>query len=607
MKRTESLYRTAALLLLLMLAAACTRDDAFDDAATPGHATGHAARTLTITVSDGAYTSALPEADADTPAAAHAATHDATPATRTVDEGSATRFTAGDCIGLYVEKARKGADGHPDSDIELLHRNLPLTYDGTEWKLPADTELKYDPDEGYDLFYFAYYPYQTNMSYYGEPDGKDKEGAPAATAPDFFHKLIREWQPKLYQDTYADYTASDLMVARGSLTTCADNISGSLLDFKMQHQMVLYIVRFPHTTCTYTETIDGKIKQQSYKLYTGASSDGLWMENPLTARRIDNPTKNNPIGYGYYYYDSKLTVRSGSLNIYGVGESYRGKCRTITITDQSIPATEERTLQEGDFYMKDGSILRADACDSKEMPQEVREDCLGVVFWVGEKEGVHWTQTGYMEGDRLLTHDHPTCTHGMVVALQNASADPVAWATKPLDGKSLWGWAKDFASSGFTDKEKSIWELVYASDSYYGYSRNAHFGLYTAHNTDAAFPAYEAVKTYAGSHPTPEGCSGWFFPGRNELTTMWFGTPTSFDRSESEYYCDNLVMHDKINPQIKKAGGAELSKVEGQKYWSCNDNFYKEAWRIWFNATQKPNFGYRSQEEECHVRAVLAF
>ena len=604
MKRTKPLYHTAAL-LLLMLAAACTRDDTFNDPA----AIGNAARALTITVSDGAYTSALPEADVDTPAAAHAATHDATPTTRTVEEGSATRFTANDYIGLYVGKARTGADGHPEGDIELLHRNLRLTYDGTEWKPPFDTELKYDPDKGYDLFYFAYYPYQEDMSY-REPDGQDENGAPAATAPDFFHKLIRDWTPKNDQSTYADYTASDLMVARGEITPCPDNTSGSLLSFKMQHQMMLYIVRFPGTTCTYTETIDEEEKQQSYKLYTGASfgENGFWMENPLTARRIDSPTKMPATNHGYSYYDSQLTVRRGSLKISSVSESYRGKCRTITITDQSMPATKERTLQEGDFYMKDGSILPADACGDKEMPQEVKKDCIGVVFWVGEKEGMHWTkQTGYKEGDHLLTHDHPTCTHGMVAALQNASESPVAWATNPLDGKSLREWAKDFASSGFTDKEKSIWELVSASDSFYGYSKNACFGLYTAHNTDAVFPAYEAVKTYAGSHPTPEGCSGWFFPGKYELATMWFGAPTKFGIDSYEYYYEKLAMHKIINPQIIKAGGAELSKVEGQKYWSCYDNDDKTAWYIWFKAGQNPDFSNLSQEEKCDVRAVLAF
>lgn len=594
MKRTEPLYRTAALLLLLMLTAACARDDAFDDAATPGHA----ARTLTITVSDGAYTSALPEADVDTPAA-HAATHDATPATRTVDEGSATRFTAGDCIGLYVEKARKGADGHPDSDIELLHRNLPLTYDGTEWKLPAGIELEYDPDEGYDLFYFAYYPYQTDTDMsYSEPDGNDKEGTPATTAPDFFHKLIDKWTPLTNQDTYADYTASDLMVARGSLTPCPDNTSGSLLSFKMQHQMMLHIIRFPGTTCTYTETIDGEEKQQSYDLYTGAGIIGFWMENTHTARRIDNPTKIGVISYYYDYYNSRLEERNGSFSHDYIGESFRGQCRTITITDQSMPATMERTLQEGDFYMKDGSILPADACDSKEMPQEVKKDCLGVVFWVGEKYSpnyatYHWALKTY-RGDRLLMHEHPGCTHGLVVALKDAAnGGKMKWSEDTDPAKSSISWIETYQPT--TDEQKEVKQMISNSDLSWGYSSSRRIQWYRDYARKETY-AYTAIEEYAKANATPAGCSGWYFPGDNEMTYMAFGTM---------YQDDDKHKSAQLNAQFRKAGG---DNFQADWYWSTMENsaYNQYIHCIKFDDTNNERV-VQDKTKTYRVRAVLAF
>ena len=163
MKRTESLYRTAVLLLLLMLAAACTRDDTLDDAA-PGNGTGPAAP-LTITVTDGAY---APEASA-----ANAATDDGAPVTRAVENGYATGFTKGDQIGLYVVDAEVYAPGNLN-DLRITASNLCLTYDGTRWTLPPDTELEYDPAKGRDILYFAYYPYQANMSG-NEPDGNNPE------------------------------------------------------------------------------------------------------------------------------------------------------------------------------------------------------------------------------------------------------------------------------------------------------------------------------------------------------------------------------------------------------------------------------------------------
>ncbi|WP_418981834.1 fimbrillin family protein [Alistipes sp.] len=577
MKRTESLYRTAVLLLLLMLAAACTRDDTLDDAA-PGNATGPAAP-LTITVTDGAY---APEASA-----ANAATDNGAPVTRAVENGYATGFTKGDQIGLYVATARPGNSSYPGKFDTMLHENLRLTYDGTRWTLPDGIELKYDPAEG--RLYFAYYPYQANMDG-NEPDGNDPNGLPTDTAPEFFHALIGRWKPRNDQSTYADYTASDLMVARGEVAIRTDGTPGSLLSFTMEHQMQLNIVRLPHTTSTYTEEISGNQQTKSYDLYTGvAHLPNFWMENPHTARYITNPSGDVKKITGCYYYDSRPVERKFDIEI-PRQDDLRGKYKTYTI-DGGAETTTERPLAEGDFYMKDGTVLPQEAIGGGNLPADVKKDCIGVVFWVGEKDETHWTQTGYREGDHLLMNEHPACTHGMVVALADASSG-VAWATNPLDGKTLWEWADTF--DGFTDNEKSLWKMIRESNSHYGYGYNALFGLYTAHNDGATFPAYGAVKTYASSHPTPEGCSGWFFPGMFELATIWFDAP------------DQILVKPilgKMNLQIKKAGGIELTG----RYWSSNDWRVPEAWTTTSAPEYDFYYGFKSQTEKHNVRAVLAF
>ena len=581
MKRTEQLYRTAVLLTLLMLAAACTPDDAFDNAA-PGNGTDPAA-VLTITVTDGAY---APEASA-----ANAATDNGAPVTRAVENGFATGFTKGDKIGLYVADAKVYGPGNLN-DLRITASNLCLTYDGTRWTLPADTELEYDPTEGRDILYFAYYPYQANMSG-NEPDGNNPDGLPTDTAPEFFHDLIGSWKPQDDQSTYAAYTASDLMVARGEVAIRTDGTPGSTLSFTMEHQMQLNIVCLPHTTSTYTEEISGNKQTKSYYLYTGvAHVPNFWMENPHTARYITNPSGYAMTTDGCYYYDSGFTKRTFGIKIPN-GVSLRGKYKTYTI-DGGAETTTERPLAEGDFYMKDGTVLPQETFSSNSLPDWAKQDCIGVVFWVGEKDETHWTQTGDWEGDHLLMNEHPACTHGIVVALRNASDSPVAWATNPLDGKTLWEWAYTF--DGFTDNEKSLWKMIRESNSHYGYGYNALFGLYTAHNDGATFPAYGAVKTYAGIHSTPEGCSGWFFPGMFELATIWFDAPDEIPGKP--------VVFNEINLQIKKAGGTELTG----RYWSSNDWGAPEAW----TTTSAPEYGsyyygYKPQTESCNVRAVLAF
>lgn len=577
MKRTESLYRTAVLLLLLMLAAACTRDDTLDDAA-PGNATGPAAP-LTITVTDGAY---APEASA-----ANAATDNGAPVTRAVENGYATGFTKGDQIGLYVATARPGNSSYPGKFDTMLHENLRLTYDGTRWTLPDGIELKYDPAEG--RLYFAYYPYQADMNG-RKPDGNNPAGQPAATAPEFFYRLINSWMPRNDQSTYADYAASDLMVAQGVVATRTDGTPGSTLSFTMEHQMLLNIVCLPHTTSTYTEEISGNQQTKSYDLYTGvAHLPNCWMENPHTARYITNPSDYAMRIEGCYYYDSRSVKRKFDIEI-PRQDDLRGKYKTYTI-DGGAETTTERPLAEGDFYMKDGTVLPQEAIGGGNLPADVKKDCIGVVFWVGEKDETHWTQTGDREGDHLLMNEHPACTHGMVVALADASSG-VAWATNPLDGKTLWEWADTF--DGFTDNEKSLWKMIRESNSHYGYGYNALFGLYTAHNDGATFPAYGAVKTYASSHPTPEGCSGWFFPGMFELATIWFDAP------------DQILVKPilgKMNLQIKKAGGIELTG----RYWSSNDWRVPEAWTTTSAPEYDFYYGFKSQTEKHNVRAVLAF
>lgn len=576
MKRTESLYRTAVLLLLLMLAAACTRDDTFDDAA-PGNATGPAAP-LTITVTDGAY---APETSA-----ANAATDHCAPVTRAVENGYATGFTKGDQIGLYVAKATLNNSGSPDRFNQMLHENLCLTYDGTTWTLPAGTELKYNPSDGHDILYFAYYPYQADMTG-KKPDGNNTNGSIATEAPEFFHDLIVNWKPQNDQSTYAAYTASDLMVARGEVATRTDGILGSLLSFKMEHQMLLNIVRLPYIKSTYTEEISGNQQTKSYYLYTGVVHvPNFWMENHHTARYITNPLGDAKKITGCYYYDSGSVEHKFDIEI-PRKDDLRGKYKTYTIDGATETKSDRGAPREGDFYMKDGTVLPQEHYKNSNMPQNVKDDCLGVVFWVGEKDGMHWTQTGNWKGDRPLMHDHPACTHGMVVALEDA-ASSVAWATKPLEEESLWMWAKDF--SGFTDNENSLSKMIHKSSFEYGYGYNALFGLYTAHNAEATFPAYNAVKTYASSHPTPEGCSGWFFPSRFELATIWFDAPDKFPGKPD--------ILNKMNLQIEKVGG---TKLEG-RYWSSLDNRKK----VWTIAVGDP-YEYTSQTKKHNVRAVLVF
>ncbi|BFK47362.1 fimbrillin family protein [Alistipes sp.] len=576
MKRTESLYRTAVLLLLLMLAAACTRDDTFDDAA-PGNATDPAAP-LTIIVTDGAY---APEASA-----ANAATDNGAPVTRAVENGFATGFTKGDKIGLYVADAKVYGPGNLN-DLRITASNLCLTYDGTRWTLPADTELKYDPAKGRDILYFAYYPYQADMSG-NELDGTNPDGLPAATAPEFFHRLIGSWKPQDDQSTYADYAASDLMVARGEVATRTDGTPGSTLSFKMEHQMQLNIVRLPYIKSTYTEEISGNQQTKSYYLYTGvAHVPNFWMENPHTARYITNPSGDVKKITGCSYYDSRSVERKFDIEI-PRKDDLRGKYKTYTI-DGGAETTTERPLAEGDFYMKNGTVLPQEHYKNSDMPQNVKDDCLGVVFWVGEKingngDSYHWT-----DGDHLLMHEHPACTHGLVVALTDVADTKIPWSSTSKDFTHEW--FRGYPATGH-EKEK---KLMQWSDSGYGYNMTRLLQWYRDAGGQRT-EALDAVEQYAkaDANATPDGCSGWYFPGFYEMRVMALGTLN---------LNADLGMATTLNAAFTKAGGREFIN---DYYWESTET---ASIKTNANCTRfSDKSRSTSPKKDAHyVRAVLAF
>lgn len=542
MKQRHSIFPPAASLAcaLILMLAACT-SDALDEL--PPAGTDPDARPLTITVSDGGMY--------------------ATGQTRAQERNYSTVFTEGDRIGLYVVK---------DKTLEV--ENLCLTLQGGKWTLPAGTsQLLYSPDRSYH----AYYPYQ---------DDRDLNGRVSPGDEDFFKSVVYDWPVKTNQSTYAQYTASDLMTARGVY-------SNHTLSFAMEHRMSLFILQVPATKYTYTEKIDGREISKSYYRYTAVINKNVyWQENPCTARLLVNtntPTASDPGPYEYYYKGNRKTFYFdySQLNL------QPGKYTVHEIDGDE--AIEERSLAAGDYYMQDGSILPGNE-DVRPFHGELQKSCLGVVFWVGEIEGIHWTKAGRLKGDHLLMRDHPECVHGMVVAMHDTPQE-VKWAAGKGETESAYAWADSF--NDFTPGEQADWEEIRKSDLYFGYCRSRLMALYGSRHNDTTFPVYNAIATYAGEHLAPAGSSGWFLPSQYELATLCFGVPKNYTEKGSTYYYENLQMLNKINPQIAMASGNELIG----EYWSSNESG-TVAWRVNLDS---PGYGVKPKADTYKVRAVLAF
>lgn len=507
----KSLFHPAATLagILLLMLGACTPDTLDELPAASGDDAD--TRPLAIMVSDGG--------------------HHPTGQTRAAERDFRTVFTEGDRIGLYTVK-----------DGQVEKSNLCLTLKGGAWTLPADVpELVHSPARSY----YAYYPYK---------DDSYMNGKVSPGNDDFFALLASNWETKSDQSTYAYYTASDLMTARGTCTPAANG--AYTLHFAMEHRMILVVLQAPITKYVYTETIGGRPIEKSYLQYIGMKVSHCWQENSYTARHLLRPEEDASIRIPYSYYTSSYSWSRDTQSI-SVGSVSPGQYKLINIDDGKLTESN-RPLRQGDFYMKGGTVLPQEAFENKEMPREIKDDCFGVVFWVKDP-----TQT-----DPILLRDHPACVHGLVLALKK-SPSPCVWSNTK-ETVDIWTNAPERG-----EDQVSIQQVNSAK----GYANTKALRAYNVANPNKKVVAAEVAAQYPAS--SPEGSSGWFLPDLEDVIKI------------RKNFTD-------LENSIEKAGG-DLSSSES--YWSC---FEMSAERVTVLYGNIPSI-VRDKNNTHYVRAVLAF
>lgn len=139
-------------------------------------------------------------------------------ATRAKEEGYYTRFEATDECGLYIVNGST-----------LKATNVKLTAS------VVNGELTWKPENGTGInaadgdTYLLYYPYQNDMTDKIDVSKTDDDNK-------FFDNLISGWEVKPNQSNHDNYTASDLMTAKGTATYDGTTLK---LSFKLDHRMAL--------------------------------------------------------------------------------------------------------------------------------------------------------------------------------------------------------------------------------------------------------------------------------------------------------------------------------------------------------------------------------
>ena len=434
----------AALLLLLV---SCTQEEF--------PAVQDKAQQLTISVTDGGYTSAVENMKTRVE-------------TRAVENGYTTEFTEGDARGFY--RVRGGKPVY--SNVKLTAEKDAAT-GGIMWKTDGTTLAAGMDGESY----YLYYPYQADMA------GKTATPAEGAVMTDaeFFKPLIDGWQPGDDQSTHAAYTASDLMTAGGSTTGTGNTIH---LSFAMKHRMALAVIEMPKTVYKF---IDANVPDYT----VGAEATFTGTAKPL--RMADGTYRylvhsSMPTIEGCYDGGNREFTITTSASHPVVGEYKRYKVDGAAETIKNVTYAESGIARIGDFY-----CTKNNGTTGYLIPKEADETTVQAAKVVGIVFQTDKSRIGAKEKEKLGGEGN---VHGLVMAVKNI-ATRQAWGLFGMD-------------EGLTTCRTK-------ADNYNdisGYGNCEH--IRTNRGNFDSYPAFKAAYDYNTTCPVPATTTGWYLPASGQ-------------------------------------------------------------------------------------------
>ena len=537
----------AALLLLLV---SCTQEEF--------PAVQDKAQQLTISVTDGGYTSAVENMKTRVE-------------TRAVENGYTTEFTEGDACGFYMVRGGKPVY----SNVKLTAEKDAAT-GGIMWKTDGTTLAAGMDGESY----YLYYPYQADMA------GKTATPAGAVmTDAEFFKPLIDGWQPGDDQSTHAAYTASDLMTAGGSTTGTGNTIH---LSFAMKHRMALAVIEMPKTVYKF---IDANVPDYT----VGAEATFTGTAKPL--RMADGTYRylvhsSMPTIEGCYDGGNREFTITTSASHPVVGEYKRYKVDGAAETIKNVTYAESGIARIGDFY-----CTKNNGTTGYLIPKEADETTVQAAKVVGIVFQTDKSRIGAKEKEKLGGEGN---VHGLVMAVKNI-ATRQAWGLFGMD-------------EGLTTCRTK-------ADNYNdisGYGNCEH--IRTNRGNFDSYPAFKAAYDYNTTCPVPATTTGWYLPASGQwwdILQNLGGCPaladvtqqTSPDTGEFLWksqgdvpaalnkWMENIAVGDKdtFNNLVSFCSSSEHSKYHTW-YWILN-NFQGMVRCIWASKFDGSD----------NVRPVLAF
>jgi hypothetical protein len=287
-------------------------------------------------------------------------------------------------------------------------------------------------------------------------------------------------------------------------------------------------------------------------------------------------------------------------------------------------------VQQYDLAFSDGTFMRIAGSDGS-IPTSIPDNVLtedlkaklsGIVYYIGD----------VTDDDPTLKREHPGCTHGLIVALDNAAVfnDQVYWqnlscfedvyANFQNAKGSLYSEENDYKKiQVYVNYDQSSSKYVYGTEDY------GLFSLKLGFNNTFVLRKYNEVKTgnqvnpvlkvdaYAKTNTAPEGSSGWYLPSPMEMALLCENVNELSLKSES--ITTNTVMEklDKVFTLLSNAfvTCTDLNnKVTKGSYWTSLEGSKDYAFAFFVSYSSSYAYLFYSIKRDSYyfsVRAVCAF
>lgn len=257
-------------------------------------------------------------------------------------------------------------------------------------------------------------------------------------------------------------------------------------------------------------------------------------------------------------------------------------------TDECAVRVNAAPLAVGDFYYSDGSWSQS--LDPTRTP-------IGVVFYVGDITAT----------DPALKADHPYCTHGLVVALDEKIE--TGWQLNYLEYNDTVGrWVElnteyETITTGF--------ELEDNLNRPMGYNNTKAIEAFNAAEENASWrvEAVEYVVDYRTKVPAPETSSDWYLGSSKEMSLLVSGP---YDQNIWDIRDQGITVENKklVNKKLEQIEGAWQIGVQipvMMFYWTSTETTWEFAGLMMPMNGQMPH-GFKSDNVAFYTaRAILAF